>query len=1854
MKPFFKRKPGPAPATPAFPDAAGSKQASPEGSAHAADGTLDAVSARGAVGWAARADRQPDTLTVELLVDQVVVAEGRAELQRDDLAVAGYGRGEHAFSLAFPATVFDEQWHDIAVRVQGSSTHLNGSPKRLRLGPCELFAITREDDVLARLDATNRVLDDVAAKPDADLGLREYDTLLAVQHWLKGRPFGRAQERVQLALRRLTDLRYRLDMDGLTLPMRIEGRLADRWQAAAATPVELHEGGQVLARTVLDANGRFVFDLPHEAMDGAAHEYGVHVPELGATLGPWSFLLLRPGVHDDELASTVGDPVWGQVPRPPRDAANVALRAPTRVELTHAVVQDLLALAKPSSAQTKQLLGALVDHGDALGEVGEWDAALRSYRQALKLRPEHAGAVLGEIRALTGLGDDPGALQAARAAYARFPDDAELSALVDRLLGHGRTHDARVVAFYLPQFHPIPENNAWWGEGFTEWTNVAAAEPLFEGHLQPRRPTSLGYYDLRLADAANAQFELARRYGIDGFCYYYYWFEGRRILDRPLQDLVDGRTGPFPFCVCWANEDWTRSWDGASGEVLLGQNHSEASDFEFIRDLAPLLRHPDYIRVNGRPMVLIYRANKLAKPAQTVARWRQWCRDEGIGELHLCAVQSFGFDDPRPLGFDAAVEFPPHCLRERYPTPPYLEELRDLPGLVADFSGSVLSYASFAKAAMARPREAYTLHRTAMVAWDNTARRQKTAHVFHGFSVDRFEDWVEHNLRCAAREQQDGLCFINAWNEWAEGSVMEPDAHFGYEILEGTRRARVRARLSPHPTYWSAGRPRQPENRLSTREQVLLVGHDAHLHGAQTNLLNMARCLRRELQLDVSILLLEGGVLVPEYERVGPTQVVGRDEHFRERAAPILAAMAARGIRKAICNTVVTGDMSELLKAHGFRVVGLVHELPNLIESNHLQAQCWRMADSADALVFASQLVAREFSHRYWPPEDVVLVAPQGISLNPHVKRQSEARRKVRKEFNLEPNTLLVMGCGYGDTRKGFDLFVQMAGQVHRLMQGRPVAFVWVGKVAEMLLGYAHKDLERLGLDKRFFVTGQTREAALYFAACDVFALTSREDPFPSVVMEAFDAGMPVVAFDGAGGFVDIVNEQTGALVPYLDVDTMSQAISTLLSDETARRTIGQHNHRLCREQFTYAPYMRKLLALLAGVTPDQVAAGHSHRLAWMGRSAAPRVSVVVPNYNYAEYLELRLRTIAAQTLEPFEIIVLDDASTDSSLALIRAFAAESAIPVRVVESQANSGSPFPQWARGLEMAQGDLIWIAEADDYCEPTLLESLVAEFVDEQVVLAWSDSVMVDEHGHSHGAQYKSYYEPLYGAKWTQPFRMAGRQLIEDCLLTENVLPNASAIVFRRQAVQPQDLTHLVNHRFSGDWWLWIMLASRGTVSYTPAPLNYHRRHQRSVMGQVLRAGSGLMQETLAFYERLLANAPDLFSAHSLRSVHARLEHLYRMVPQDVARHPRLAQNPEHAAACVRLLQAGTEAATRQSTLAGRAVFVVPAEVLMRPESTWVGILEGVKLRLPASLSWQVVALLPSAAGAAAKGRTEMGELRTWVRRHPEFVWCEATEEALARGLGLLPEGRAPAVVVSHGLPAHCLVQRIDALRSARWWLVAGNEFDSLLGNVAADPQVSVDALMRAVAECAHVVFTTDKPAHALARMAHYQRRPLERVRPDTCKPVRGNKGERDVLRIVALASQASPAQWQSVAAKLDLPDRPGRRTDLTLLYLHGMDNALRRLHEATPTLRAEFSCLLPPLGEQLAHVYVADEDQRGIFGRPGLDVVPLRAFLDDPVGTLGTRLKAAVAAAPGPAAAPLQTGTRSAAEAGGVRA
>ena len=352
----------------------------------------------------------------------------------------------------------------------------------------------------------------------------------------------------------------------------------------------------------------------------------------------------------------------------------------------------------------------------------------------------------------------------------------------------------RAIAIYLPQFHPTPENDEWWGKGFTEWTNVAKATPRFPGHYQPQLPSDLGFYDLRVAETRQAQADMARQYGIEGFCYYHYWFNGRRILERPFEEVLKSGQPDFPFCLCWANENWTRRWDGSDEQILLKQEYGEDDDREHLRSLAAAFADPRYIRVDGKPVFIVYRTHLLPNVQRTVETWRDEAHRLGIGELYLMRMNGWGpHPDPHELGFDAAVEFQPDWVSlpgRQYgdvktrglnklglkPSPYLQDEIRE--------------YDDVVKAMLAREKPGYKLYPGITPAWDNSARRKKNAVIITNSTPEKYEAWLRNIVQSfKPYSANENFIFINAWNEWAEGNHLEPCQRWGRQYLEATARA---------------------------------------------------------------------------------------------------------------------------------------------------------------------------------------------------------------------------------------------------------------------------------------------------------------------------------------------------------------------------------------------------------------------------------------------------------------------------------------------------------------------------------------------------------------------------------------------------------------------------------------------------------------------------------------------------------------------------------------------------------------------------------------------------------------------------------------------------------------------------------------------------------------------------------------------------------------------------------------------------------------------------------------------------------------------------------------------------------
>jgi lipopolysaccharide biosynthesis protein len=356
---------------------------------------------------------------------------------------------------------------------------------------------------------------------------------------------------------------------------------------------------------------------------------------------------------------------------------------------------------------------------------------------------------------------------------------------------HGATsttpisNDVKLVAFYLPQFHPIPENDRWWGKGFTEWTNVSKAVPQFVGHYQPRLPGELGFYDLRVIDVQKRQIELAKQHGIYGFCYYYYWFNGKRLLEQPLNQFLSHTEVQFPFCVCWVNENWTRRWDGLDNQILLAQTYPENWHLNFIKDLTNILRDERYIRVGQRPLLLVYNPAQLPSAKHVLNDWRAYCKQFGVEDPYIAAIQSFGFSDPRPLGFDAAVEFPPHRTDDIR----LAEITNDVELLNPNFAGKIYDYREMVERQRSRDdRPPFDHFLGVMTDWDNEPRHVGTGITYAFSTPGLYARWLRWACQrtVATMSKEKRFVFINAWNEWAEGAYLEPDRKNGYGYLQAT------------------------------------------------------------------------------------------------------------------------------------------------------------------------------------------------------------------------------------------------------------------------------------------------------------------------------------------------------------------------------------------------------------------------------------------------------------------------------------------------------------------------------------------------------------------------------------------------------------------------------------------------------------------------------------------------------------------------------------------------------------------------------------------------------------------------------------------------------------------------------------------------------------------------------------------------------------------------------------------------------------------------------------------------------------------------------------------------------------
>lgn len=372
----------------------------------------------------------------------------------------------------------------------------------------------------------------------------------------------------------------------------------------------------------------------------------------------------------------------------------------------------------------------------------------------------------------------------------------------------------RIIALYLPQFHPIPENDEWWGKGFTEWTNVAKARPLFRGHYQPRIPADLGFYDLRLPEVREQQAALAKEAGIEGFCYYHYWFHGKQLLERPFNEVLESGKPDFPFCLCWANHDWTnKTWKKGSSlkadSTIMKMTYSQEDHFAHFKALLPAFKDDRYIKIDNKPIFAIWAPRDIPNTKQFIALWQELAQKNGLPGIHFIgqtdntgkglpgqrrnyysanmakdyynSIFNLGFDAVMSSGYRRAVGMVQGRLRMMWNM---LTIKTFLPSYIS------MDYSKLMKYYYVKEDAWENVYPTLLPQWDRTPRSGHKSEILTNSTPEKFKKTIDEALQLIKNKKSEHqVLFLKAWNEWGEGNYVEPDLRFGDGWLKAIRKS---------------------------------------------------------------------------------------------------------------------------------------------------------------------------------------------------------------------------------------------------------------------------------------------------------------------------------------------------------------------------------------------------------------------------------------------------------------------------------------------------------------------------------------------------------------------------------------------------------------------------------------------------------------------------------------------------------------------------------------------------------------------------------------------------------------------------------------------------------------------------------------------------------------------------------------------------------------------------------------------------------------------------------------------------------------------------------------------------------
>lgn len=932
-----------------------------------------------------------------------------------------------------------------------------------------------------------------------------------------------------------------------------------------------------------------------------------------------------------------------------------------------------------------------------------------------------------------------------------------------------------VYAFYLTQYHRVPENDAWWGEGFTEWHNVVRGAPRFVGHYQPRIPSALGFYDLENPGVMERQVAMAQQAGLAGFAFYYYHFGSQRLLEKPLERFLANPSFDTGFFLIWANETWSRRWDGSASEILLAQTYPPDMPDILAADLVRHFRDPRYRRIDGRPLLAIYRTSMIPNAAQWLDELRAAFARLGENPL-IYMAQTFEDEDPRLFGCDGALEFPPHKISRTLRLNMPERGFGNNPQL------KVWDYDAIVDRALNLPETPYPMIRGCFPSWDNDSRRQGAASVIHGSTPNKFRRWLEALVEAA----EDGselppIVCINAWNEWGEGAYLEPDRHFGHAYLNVVQNV-------------------LHAERKGVRRQIVLIGHDAFPAGSQTLLLNLGRTLKQDFAVDIVFVLLRAGPgydgLLQAYRDVAETQVVHGD------AALLATTLVRRGFDHAIVNSSASAPILGALVAAGIKAIQLIHELPEMFATLDVAPGMVANANRIRRFVASTPAMA-EMLVSTGLPADRVMVRAQG-----QYRRVTPLdAMAARAEIGLAAGPCVVAALGYADHRKGADLFVATAEAARDA--GEDMIFVWQGDWDGRTRAGLETRIAALTASGHLVLLPNRAEIEALLGAADIFLLPSREDPLPSAAIEAWSCGLPVAAIAGTGGVPDLIGAD-----PQLGILATTGDPAALLDAVRAARALGRSEERSlwAAERFDWPIYVRDLLRELYTL---------------------PIVDVAIIGHNHGRFAESRITSIARQTLSPRAVTYFDIASTDGSDAGIAEIA--NRLGVRMVEGAANDGRLFVTWAEIASASDAEYLHIAEGDDWVAPTMIERCVEALEQAPdaayafVAVEWidgDDHIMID---------HSDYPAAVIGTDIAAGGEIAADRLLRSDFVVKNPILTISSVVWRREALLELIRTNtdgLEKLGFAFDWLLYLRAASAGySAVFVPDLLCRHRQHADS---------------------------------------------------------------------------------------------------------------------------------------------------------------------------------------------------------------------------------------------------------------------------------------------------------------------------------------------------------------------------------------------------------------------------------------